>query len=162
MRGRGRGHFHRGNQFAPQGMKRSWAGNVNIDLEYDMMRNCFKTMAPNIAKEYSIETLMSAEFQAGIELDELGKEIALALGETDPATVAKIVLAVGEEKVRKFRVVVLLKRSRHVCNVSLMLNSLWKYYERLNLLVSPAFRLKRALSAQIIRWSALKFQKQFR
>lgn len=51
-----------------------------------------------MSEDYSLETLMSAEFQHGISLEQLGQEMAQCLGEKDPKTVLKIVEAIGEEK----------------------------------------------------------------
>ncbi|KHJ75134.1 hypothetical protein OESDEN_25250 [Oesophagostomum dentatum] len=97
FRGRGntgpRGHFRgdhrggfrgRGRDFG-NGLKRSWTGKVMDPAQL-------------LSASYSLETLMAVEFPSDISLEQLGDEIAKAMGERDPKTVKSIVQACGVEK----------------------------------------------------------------
>ena len=50
-----------------------------------------------MAEEFSLETMLAAKFEEDITLEELGNQIADAMGEKDPDTVKKIVNAIGRE-----------------------------------------------------------------
>ncbi|CAL2037000.1 hypothetical protein CAEBREN_23716 [Caenorhabditis brenneri] len=50
-----------------------------------------------MAEEFSLETMLAAEFDDSVSIDELGNQIAAAMGEKDPDTVKKIVNAIGRE-----------------------------------------------------------------
>nr|CDJ90403.1 Phosphorylated adapter RNA export protein domain containing protein [Haemonchus contortus] len=73
--GRGRGN----------GLKRSWQGKVSDPGQL-------------LTASYSLETLMAVEFASDISVEQLGDEIAKAMGERDPRTVKSIVRACGVEK----------------------------------------------------------------
>ncbi|CAB3401711.1 unnamed protein product [Caenorhabditis bovis] len=75
--GRGGGHHHPHNKWHPT-----------------------KTSAL-LAPEYSLESLLSAEFMEGLPLAQLGEQMARVLGEKEPATISKIVEAIGEANARK-------------------------------------------------------------
>ncbi|CAI4231708.1 unnamed protein product [Auanema sp. JU1783] len=85
--GRGRGGFNRGrgrgNGAQTNGNKRRYQPN---------------TKNATLSNDYSLEALMATEFTDGLSLDELGKEMALALGENDPEALMKIVNGIGSEK----------------------------------------------------------------
>ncbi|VDK53728.1 unnamed protein product [Cylicostephanus goldi] len=97
FRGRGggpRGQFrggHRGNLrgrggAATNNLKRSWTGKP------------VESPTGLLLDSYSLETLMATEFASDISIEELGDEMARAMGERDPRTVKSIVQACGMEK----------------------------------------------------------------
>ncbi|WKY00233.1 hypothetical protein Q1695_014801 [Nippostrongylus brasiliensis] len=79
--GRG-GYVDRG---GGNGLKRNWAGKVTNPAQL-------------LSASYSLETLMAAEFAADITLEQLGDEMAKAMGERIPTTVKSIVNACGMDK----------------------------------------------------------------
>jgi len=54
-----------------------------------------------MTQDYSLEKLANVEFPMDLPLEELGKQIAVALGEMNPETTLKVVNAVGEERTLK-------------------------------------------------------------
>uniref|UniRef100_A0A8R1IZR6 Phosphorylated adapter RNA export protein n=1 Tax=Caenorhabditis japonica TaxID=281687 RepID=A0A8R1IZR6_CAEJA len=50
-----------------------------------------------MAEEFSLESMLAAEFDENASLDELGSQMAAAMGEKDPDTVKKIVNAIGRD-----------------------------------------------------------------
>ncbi|KAK5976835.1 hypothetical protein GCK32_020570, partial [Trichostrongylus colubriformis] len=83
-RGGGRGGFvDRGRG---SGLKRSWQGQVRDPGEL-------------LTASYSLETLMAVEFTSDLSIEQLGDEMAKAMGERDPRTVKSIVRACGVDKV---------------------------------------------------------------
>ncbi|KAK5971886.1 hypothetical protein GCK32_001378 [Trichostrongylus colubriformis] len=82
-RGGGRGGFvDRGRG---SGLKRSWQGQVRDPGEL-------------LTASYSLETLMAVEFTSDLSIEQLGDEMAKAMGERDPRTVKSIVRACGVDK----------------------------------------------------------------
>ncbi|VDM56250.1 unnamed protein product [Angiostrongylus costaricensis] len=67
------------------GLKRSWQGKV-ADRSH--------LLSPS----YSLETLMAVEFATDISIEQLGDEIAKALGERNPKPIRPIVVACGIDK----------------------------------------------------------------
>ncbi|ETN74350.1 hypothetical protein NECAME_04029 [Necator americanus] len=95
-RGRGtgpNGHFHRGQRGSIRsrgrdggnGLKRPWTGKVTDPAQL-------------LLASYSLETLMAVEFASDISVEQLGDEMAKAMGERDPKTVKSIVQVCGVEK----------------------------------------------------------------
>uniref|UniRef100_A0A1I7U8J1 Phosphorylated adapter RNA export protein n=1 Tax=Caenorhabditis tropicalis TaxID=1561998 RepID=A0A1I7U8J1_9PELO len=56
-----------------------------------------KKTAQLMAGEFSMDAMMAAEFAEELSIDELGEQIGAAMGEKDPATVKKIVHAIGRD-----------------------------------------------------------------
>ncbi|CAO4370308.1 unnamed protein product [Caenorhabditis nigoni] len=56
-----------------------------------------KKTAQLMSEEFTLETMLAAQFDEGSTLDELGNQVAAAMGEKDPDTVKKIVNAIGRE-----------------------------------------------------------------
>ncbi|EYC25421.1 hypothetical protein Y032_0012g1882 [Ancylostoma ceylanicum] len=77
FRGRGHGDCN--------GLKRSWSGQVTDPAQL-------------LSPSYSLETLMAVEFSADTSIEQLGDEMAKAMGERDPKTVKSIVQVCGVEK----------------------------------------------------------------
>ncbi|KAE9417847.1 hypothetical protein Angca_006046, partial [Angiostrongylus cantonensis] len=70
---------------ANSGLKRSWQGKV-ADRSH--------LLSPS----YSLETLMAVEFPTDISIEQLGDEMAKALGERNPKPIRPIVVACGTDK----------------------------------------------------------------
>ncbi|KAJ1363806.1 hypothetical protein KIN20_023749 [Parelaphostrongylus tenuis] len=86
-RGRDRGPFNNGQRgkHDDRGLKRYREGKVAD-------RN--RLLIPS----YSLETLMAVEFASDISVEQLGKDMAKALGEINPSTIHRIVNACGVDK----------------------------------------------------------------
>ncbi|CCD72401.1 Phosphorylated adapter RNA export protein [Caenorhabditis elegans] len=56
-----------------------------------------KTTGQLMASEYSLESMVAAEFAPNLSTKELGTQMAAAMGEKDPDTVKKITNAIGSE-----------------------------------------------------------------
>lgn len=90
-----------------QGDETGWWGKKGANKRYsDRMSHQDRAPRPHfenkktsqlMAEEFSLETMLAAEFDDNVSTDELGNQIAAAMGEKDPDTVKKIVNAIGRE-----------------------------------------------------------------
>ncbi|KJH44137.1 hypothetical protein DICVIV_09833 [Dictyocaulus viviparus] len=86
----------------PYGRKRydsrAYKGNHSANLLKRSRQDMNQDRDKLLLSSYSLETLMAVEFDSNISIEQLGDEMAMAMGERDPQAVKTIVRACGMEK----------------------------------------------------------------